>query len=489
MLKILLSWSVILAISSFISRFMWIFRDHLLASNFWAWPELDAYFAAFRIPDLIYSLLVFSTISVAFLPHYLKVKKENGQSKANIITSRVLNLLLLSIWFLSIIIAVFATQFVDFYVHWFDDQTKQLTVSLMRVMLFSPIFFAFSSLAISVQNASHNFLTQAVSPILYNAWIIFSILFLVDSFGPTALAWWVFIWAFLQFIIQIPSLYSEWFKWYPVFKVNDEIRHLAKIAFPRILSMGIYQVSLTIDTFIATTLTAWSVAAINLAANIASLPLWVIVVSISITAFVYLSKQVEDNEKFIDTLELNIKKTVYWLFPALFWLYAISEPLINFLFLHWEFTQSDALLTKSILWFLLLSIWFQWFLPLLNRAYFARWNTIIPLKVSLVAMIVNIVVSFYLSKTHWAVWIAIWTAMWMFIYWLMLIFYTKRDFWDFLPIKFILKVLLSSVVMYAILYVINGEISNLNSLLQLTILWWTWTLFYLLINRFKIEIE
>ena len=485
-IKLFTAWSVVLAISSFFSRLMWVYRDHLLASNFGAWIELDIYFAAFRIPDLIYSLLVFSTIAVVFLPHYLKVKKKYGQEKANIITSRVLNLLVLTIWLISLFIAIFANKIINFYVYWFSLEAKEMVVSLMRIMLLSPIFFAISSVAISVQNASHKFFTQALAPIFYNAWIIFSILFLVEKYWIIALSWWVLLWAILQALIQIPSLFKEWFRWIPVFKVNHEIKKMTKIALPRILSIGIYQISLTIDTFIAAWLMIWSISAINLAANIASFPLWMIVVSISITTFVYLSKQSEDNENFLKTLELNIKKTIYWLLPALFWLFALSWPIINFLFLYWKFSQANALLTQNILSFLLLSIWFQWFVPLLNRAYFAKWNTIIPLYASLIAMLTNIISSFLLSKIYWSVWIAMWTAIWMFVYCLILIWFTKRDFWNFLPIKFILKTLVISVLMYLILSYISSQINNLTYFIQIIILWTIWTFFYLWINWFKI---
>ncbi len=481
--KLIGTWSVLLAISSFVSRWMWVYRDHLLASSFWAGQELDIYFAAFRIPDLIYSLLVFSTIAVAFLPYYLKVKEGGGMDRANIVTSRVVNLLTLTIWVISIVIAIFAPYIIDFYVYWFGKEAKWMVVSLMRVMLFSPILFAMSSVAISVQNASHKFWTQALAPIFYNAWIIFSILFWIWDYWIKALWYWVLLWAIMQFLIQIPSLIKAWFKWHPVIKINDEIKNMAKVAFPRMLSMWVYQISLTIDTFIAASLTAWSIAAINLAANIASLPLWMIVVSISITAFVHLSKEADDNEKFISRLELNIKKTVYWLFPALIWLYAIWEPLINFLFYYWKFSSSDAEMTYFILSFLLLSILFQGFVPLLNRAYFAKWNTIIPLKVSLIAMIVNIIVSFILSKFYWAVWIAIWTVSWMFVYCFLLIIWTKRDFWNFIPMKYLFKVFCLSLLMYLILYYLKSFIWDLNSLMQIIILWIIWWTFYLTLSK------
>ena len=487
--KLIFSWSAVLAISSFISRWMWVYRDHLLASSFWAGQELDIYFAAFRIPDLIYSLLVFSTIAVAFLPYYLKVIDKDGLQKANIITSRVLNLLMVLIWVMSLIIAVLAPYLVSFYVAWFTLEAKQMVVSLMRIMLFSPILFAISSVVISVQNASHKFFTQALSPILYNAWIIFSILFWVWDYWIQALSYWVIFWALMQLVIQVPAIIRDWFKWYPVFKINSEIKDMAKVAFPRILSMGIYQISLTIDTFIAATLTAWSITAINLASNIASLPLWMIVVSISITAFVYLSKQADDDEKFLATLELNIKKTVYWLFPALFWLYAIWEPLINFLFFYWKFSSSDAELTFTILSFLLLSILFQGFLPLLNRAYFAKWNTMIPLKASLIAMAVNIVISLILSKIIWAVWIAIWTACWMFVYCAFLLIWTKKDFWNFIPLKYILKVLLLSILMCFILFFLKSFIWDLNSLVQIALLGAAGGIFYLGISRGRFWIK
>lgn len=487
LIKLLFSGSALLAISSLISRMMWMYRDHLLAVKFWAWVELDAYFAAFRIPDLIYWLLVFSSVSVAFMPYYIKVKKEQWLEPSNVLASKVLNLLTITIWLITWLIAIFAPYIMDYYVPWFSDEWKKLTAEMMRIMLLSPIFFSISSVLISVHNASNKFNTQAFAPILYNWWILIWI-FLSSIFWVKALSYWVIIWAFLQCIIQFPWVWKDWFKWYLDFKVTNEINKMLKTAVPRILAIWLYQVSLTIDTFIAATLSAWAISAINLAANISSLPLWMISVSISITAFVLLTKQASDNDQFLDTLKNNVKKTAYWLFPALFGLYAISHQLIDFLFHYWKFDANDALLTENILALLLLAILFQWFLPLLNRAYFAKEDTMKSLYFSIVAMWLNIVSSYVLSRYFWAIGIALWTVIWMASYSLLLIIYTHKDFWKFFPFKDVFYYLFSSILMLIILKFVWVYLSWFYSLIQIFILWILWSLIYLGLNWFKIRI-
>lgn len=479
--KFLFSGSALLAISSMISRVMWMYRDHLLAIKFWAWIELDAYFAAFRIPDLIYGLLVFSSVSVAFMPYYIKVKNEKWLESSNILASKVLNLLTLIIWWITILIAIASPYIMDYYVPWFSEEWKKLTAEMMRIMLLSPIFFSISSVLISIHNASHKFNTQAFAPILYNWWILFWI-FLSQKFWVQYLAYWVVIWAILQCIIQFPWVISDWFKWYKDFTITDEIKKMLKTAIPRILAIWLYQISLTVDTFIAATLSTWAISAISLASNIASLPLWMISVSISITAFVTLTKQSSDSKWFLDTLSINTKKTAFWLFPTLFWLYAISHQLIKFLFHYWKFSDNDAMLTENILALLLLAILFQWFLPLLNRAYFSRNETVKSLYFSIISMWANIFFSYLLSRYFWAIWIALWTVIWMGFYSVLLIIFTHKDFWKFFPFKSVLYYLFCSVVMMIILKIIWAYIAWIWYLFQIIILWITWCLIYFSMN-------
>jgi len=480
-IKTLLSGSIILGLSSLISRLLWVYRDHLLASKFWASVELDAYFSAFRIPDLIYSLFIFATISVAFLPLYIKKEKKLGLEWANIFTSKVLNLVIIFTWVFAFLIAIFAPYFIWFYTSWFDPEAQKLTLDLMRIMLLSPIFFAISSVLIAVHNASHNFITQWLAPIFYNLWIVWSIFF-SDEFWIKALAYWVVIWAFFHCIIQFPFLFKKWFRWKFNLSFDKEILWMLKTAFPRMMSVSIYQVSLTTDILIAWSLAVWSVTILNLSANIASLPLWMIVTSIAITAFTYLSKKTEDLDDFKEILKKNINKTAFWTFPALFWLYAVSEPLIKFLFLSWEFTIKDVFLTKEVLLFLLISIWFQSFIPILNRAYFAFWETKKPFYISLVSMIFNIFASFYFSKIFWIIWIAIWSIIWMFIYSALLIFFTKKDFWKIIPYKNIFYSISSWALMFIWIYFLSKIIENYHNLLQLIILIPFWGLIYLWLN-------
>lgn len=485
-LKKIIAGSSILALSSLISSWLWVYRDRLLVWKFWASMELDAYFAAFRIPDLIYSLFIFATISVSFLPLYLKKEKKLWADWVNEFSSKVFNLIILITWGLSLIIWIFAPYFISFYTAWFSEEYQKLTVELMRILLVAPVFFAISSIAISIHNASHKFLTQWLAPIIYNLWIIFS-LFIDDEITIKTVAYWVVFWAFLHWLIQFPSLFKNGFRWKANFSFDKEIFWMFKTAFPRMLSVSIYQISITIDTIIAGSLVAGSVTILNLAWNIAMLPLWIIVSSIAITTFTYLSKQTDDFEKFTKTLKNNLWKTIYWTFPALFWIYAISEPLIKFLFLSWEFTLNDVFLTKKVLLFLLISVWCQAFIPILNRAYFAIWNTRKPFLISLVSMFLNIVSSVYLAEIYWVIWIAIWSVFWMFCYWLLLLVYGSINFWKFIPYLDILVSFFSWFVMFVWIYFLSKNLQDYSDFIQLLILTPFWFAIYFWINWFNLK--
>lgn len=484
MFKVLLGGSFVLALSNLISRLMWVYRDHLLASSFGSGETLDIYFAAFRIPDLIYSLLLFATITVSFMPRYLEIHKNQWKHHSDLLTSKVFNLLTLIVWGFCLLVYIFAPIVVSSYVYNFSDAAKEMTVILMRIMLLSPILFTISSVAIGYQNANNIFVTQALSPIFYNGWIILGV-YASRYYWAVALGWWVVFWAFIQALIQIIWLMILNYKWSPILKIDQETINMAKTAIPRILSVWILQLSITVDTIIASSLSAWSIANLNFASNIASLPLGMIVASIAVTAFVKLSKEKDSSEVFLNILKNNLSKTYYYLLPFLTLIYALSSEIVNYLFVYGHFTTRDSQVTVDILGYLLLAVSFQWFVFLIGRAYFAHSNTITPLKSAVISMLINIITSVLLAKWFGVAWIAMWSAIWMLVYAVMLIRSCMLDFWNFLPEKEIVYYVFSS---WAMLFVIEWIRSYVNVILPLKILTLglIWSVVYLILNKFKV---
>jgi len=288
--------TLLLALSALFSRFLGIVRDHLLAKTFGATAgtgiyNLDAYYAAFRIPDLLYNLLIFGAVSAAFIPIFTQYKKEGRFDDAWAFASSMLHLMLIIILVVSGIVYIFAPYLVHLVASGFDEEALTLTVRLMRIMLLSPIIFAFSSILISIQDSFKEFFFRSLAPLFYNAGIIVGIIYFGQQFGVVGVTWGVIIGALLQLIIQLPALFQVGYchKWLLGFRRPD-VREAFRLIIPRVLGLSLTQLTLLVNTLIASFLMTGSITIFYLSDNLQALPLGIIAISFAITSFASLSE-------------------------------------------------------------------------------------------------------------------------------------------------------------------------------------------------------
>ncbi len=472
-IKSIIGPSLLLAISSLLSRFLGVYRDHLFAKNFGASSMLDSYYAAFRIPDILYAFLIMSSISVVFLPMFQKFKEKKDWDKAWKFTSSVLNSLLILFGLISITTIIFAPSIVNLYVPNFSEAQKELTVFMMRIMMISPFFFMISSVMISVENAFNKFFAQSLAPILYNLGIIGSLFIFKDTLGVKGLAVGVAIGAFLQMLIQVPFFLQTDFKWSAVFLKGKELSNMIKIVIPRILSVSADQIALTISTFLASSLIAGSITVLNLAINIQSLPFGMIAISVSITAFASLTKYSaqDDKEKFRKTLQLNFEKIMFWLVPSVFGLFIIANPLIEFLFEYGEFSAKNTVELVVLLKIFLIAVIFQGIIPLLSKSFFAYQKTWIVFFLTLVGLTCNVLTSIFLVQRIGITGLAWGVVVGMSINAILLIIFSWREYGKIFSFLKIFMIFLMSGIMFLILknYLVP-QIENLFSLWQILII-------------------
>lgn len=450
----ILASSFILAVSSLLSRGLGVYRDHLFAKYFGASSMLDAYFAAFRIPDFLYTLLIVSSISSVFLPLFQKYKENNQLEEAYAFTSRILNSLLVVFLVISAMIMIFTEPLVNLYVPHFYEEQKDLTIQMIRLMMLSPFFFMLSSLMISVQQAFHKFLAQALAPILYNLGILFGLMVLSENYGIYGVAIGVVIGAVLQMLIQIPFFYQTGFHWSPVLLKGKEIKKLFPIILPRVLSLSTIQITLMVDTILATSLGVGSITILTLASNIQSLPFGIISLSIAITAFAYFTKSAAQNDlKMLKKqLQQHTEKTIFWLIPSVIGLAFIAEALISFLFEYGSFTSHDSVILIRTLFILLIAVIFQGFIPLFIRVFFALQKTWITFYISFFSLFINIIASVYLSSIYGLEGIAWGTVISMATHVILLIFFLHKIFGCFIRYHVLRNILFATVLMAASIY-------------------------------------
>jgi putative peptidoglycan lipid II flippase len=452
-----LSSSLILALSSLLSRFLGVYRDHLLAKTFGAGQTLDAYYAAFRVPDFLYALFIMSSVSVVCIPIFHKFQAEKKIKEAFIFMNKTLNtFFVLYLLFLSLI-WFFLDDLIVFYVPGFDLYKQNLTVELMKVLLFSPVFFLISSVMIAVENAFLKFFAQSLAPIFYNLGILLGIYFLVPNYNVYGLVYGVIIGAFLQMLVLLPSFLKTGYTFYFKFFTFTEIIEMFKKILPRLLTVLGLQFALLVDVFLGSRLEEGSVSLLNFANNLYSLPYGVIAVSISIPAFSLLSQAYakKDFSKFIQTLKKYLEKTMFWLFPAILGFYFILPDLVNFLFFYGNFTISDKTLLISLVQIFLLGLFFQGLIPLFSRAFFAQEKTWLVFFINLFALIINIILSFILSKHYGVLGLAWGTSISFFLILLMFLFLIYQSFTKIIDYFKLFKFFLSALMMFLFLNLLN----------------------------------
>jgi len=393
----------LLAISGFLSRVLGLLRDRLLASHFGAGRELDIYFAAFRIPDFIYGILILGGITVAFLPvfsEYFQKKRAEGErnskwpDEALYFANNVLNWFFVSLIVICGILAVLAPWLVEFIIPGFSPQDKGLTVALTRIMFWSPIFFGLSSIFSGILQYFNRFLVYSLAPILYNLGIILGILFLVPRFGVYGLALGVIFGAFLHWAIQIPAALASGYR----YKLFLDFRHFGlrkifKLMIPRTIGIAVNQVNLVIITALASVLAAGSIAIFNFSNNIQYFPIGIIGVSFAVSSFPVFSKFIANGQRkeFLEHFSSSAKQVIFFIVPLSLLFFILRAQIIRLILGTGQFSWEDTRLTAACLGVFCLSVLTESLIALLCRAFFSLQDTKTPVLIGMVSVLSNIV--------------------------------------------------------------------------------------------------
>ncbi|MCP6718972.1 MAG: murein biosynthesis integral membrane protein MurJ, partial [Patescibacteria group bacterium] len=325
--------ALILAISASISRILGVVRNWLLASNFGAGSDLDIYFAAFKIPDFVYNILISGGISVAFLPLFSEYYSKDNK-KAWEFVSNSLNIFVFLLVLLAIVLFIFTPLLVKLVAPGFTYDQIQKTIILTRVMLLSPIFFGLSSFFSGILQYFNRFLAYSLAPIFYNLGIIFGILFLAPQFGILGVALGVILGAFLHFAIQIPSAINTGFSYRPIFNIKDyRIKSIFLLMIPRMFGISAQQINSFVITAIASTLSIGSISIFNFANDIQYFPIGIVGVSFAIAAFPVLSKAWAENErnKFFREFSLVFRRVLYLIIPISVLIFILRSEIVQLL--------------------------------------------------------------------------------------------------------------------------------------------------------------
>lgn len=391
--------AILIAFFSVVSKIVGLLRDRLLATYFGAGDTLDVYYAAFKLPDLVFNTLVLGALSAAFIPVFVQVWSISKQ-KAFELANGVLTLLLGVVILGSVLIYIWTPELVQLIAPGFDHIKSTQTVELTRIMFLGVIFFTFSNIVSGILQARKKFTMYAIAPVMYNLGIIVGIVGLYPYFGQNGLAWGVVLGSMLHWLVQVPTVRQLGWRWHLVItKPTYETIKVIRLMLPRTLALGAGQISQLAMVMIASTLLAGSVSIYNLAFNLQSLN--IIGISLAISSFPILSEAAAhgDIQKIRSLFSLQARRILYVMIPLSLGLFLLRAQLVRLVLGAGAFDWTATIETAATLGYFGLSLFAQSLVPLVTRVFYALEDTKTPVWISLVTVGFHILLAIILKDS------------------------------------------------------------------------------------------
>jgi putative peptidoglycan lipid II flippase len=341
--------------------------------------DLDTFFAAFRLPDLIFQLVAAGAVGSAMIPIVAGLIATGEQPRAWRVVSTVVNLMLVALGVLAVVIALAAPIVMRVVTPGFDEIQLARTVELTRIMLLSPIFLALGAVATSVLNAGGRFAAAAIAPIVYNLAIIGLALGVVcGSLG--------------HLVVQLRGLGRLGFDYQPEIDLRDRhARDALKLMAPRAVGLGAGQITFVVVTSLASNLGAGAITAYNIAFTLLQIPIGVIGVPLGVVVFPSLSREVALGRltEYVGLLTRALRLLLYVMLPVGGLLAILRRQVVTLLFDYGRFDAAALELTANTLLFFLVGLAAHALIAVLARGFYARQDTRTPVAAAVLAVVIN----------------------------------------------------------------------------------------------------
>lgn len=372
----------ILGVSALASSVLALLRDRLFAHTFGAGSELDVYFAAFRIPDLIFVLVASLFSAYALIP--LLAKQNEDERK------RYIDTIALGLMGVMIIVSAGAYMLTPFIMKMAFPHVTALrgddVILLTRILLLQPILLGFSNILAAITQTQKRYVLYALAPVMYNLGIIGGLTVLYPMLGMSGLAWGVVIGAALHVLIQLPGVVGGgFFTRIPRFGDKRLFRETMLLSIPRTLALSTSQLVLASFLIIAGNLASGSIAVFTFAFNLQAVPLAVIGASYSVAAFPTLARMVSEGNlaSFVAQVVTASRHILFWTIPAAALMIVLRAHLVRTVLGSGAFDWTDTRLTAASFAFFSISLAGSALSLLVIRAYYAAGRSYLPLVVSL----------------------------------------------------------------------------------------------------------
>ncbi len=371
-----------------------LLRNVVIARQFGIGVDLDAYYAAFKLPDLLYSVVSGGALAAAFIPVFAGYLADDELKGAWRLASAVTNLVVLIVSGLAAMAALLAPWLVRTLIApGFDLAGQDETTVVMRIVLLSTLIFGVSAVQTSVLHGFKHFLLPALAPVVYPLGIAAGALWLAPVWGVRGLAMGAVVGSALHLAIKIPGLVHYGFRWWPVVDLGSAaVRRVAVLMGPRVLDLGVFHLTLLITTNLASRLGAGSVSALEWGWDAMQLPETMIGTAFGLVALPTLAELAArgDLTGLRSTLGETLQAVIAFTVPAAAGLILLGRPLLQLLYQRGAFDAAATDAVFAALRFYALGLVGHACLELAARAFFAQQDTVTPLLVAAAWGAVNV---------------------------------------------------------------------------------------------------
>ncbi len=386
----------VLIIMVFASRVLGLLRDRMLAARF-SPDELGVYLAAFRLPNLLFELLVMGALTSAFIPVYTKYITLGKQEEAWRISNTIITISCILLAFIAIPILIWTKAVSHFIAPGFSDAQVMQMIGFTRFMVVAQVFPLLIGNFFTGILQSHNLFTvPAIAPVVYNIGIIIAIVVFSSTMGLWAPVVGVGIGAVLFMCIQIPSLIKLGYRSRIDLDIHNQgVREIGKLMVPRTIGLAISQVDTTVDLILSTLLGARMVTVFHFAQHLQQFPIALFGATVAQAAFPLLSQASAsgDKDKFAKTLYSALNQIIFFIMPVSVLFMVLRIPIVRLVFGASRFDWQATVLTGMTLSMFAISLSAQAVSQLFTRGFYALYDTKTPVIIGVITILINTVCS------------------------------------------------------------------------------------------------
>ena len=467
-----------------LSRITGFFRDMILANFLGAGLVSDAFFVAFKLPNLFRSLFAEGAFTTAFVPMLSQKLVCEDKKQAILFAAKSISILAFFVGLFVILVEFLMPWVVTILAPGFTDNPAKisLAIELSRITFPFLLFISIVSFQSGILNSLNKFAAPAAAPVILNLMMILSIIIFVPfapspahgiAIGITTAGFIEILW--LMFFLHRQQVYIKpQFKIFKIIK-DAEIKTLFKRIAPGVLGAGIYQINMVVDTILVSLVGTGAISWLYYANRLQQLPLGVVGAAISVAVLPLLSRHITANEtkKAVEVQNKAFEYGALLSIPAAFALIVLAKPIINILFQHGKFGLEETIMTSKAVIAYAIGLPAYVLVKSITPNFFARGDTKTPVKYSMVVLVTNLSIAVLLMKPFGHVGIATATTIAAFVsLWQYLHGLKKRNYWTcpFELFKKIIKICVCSLIMSATIF-LTQNLFNLyfNNWLHLSI--------------------